>query len=141
MVCLPVGKISFTCPLHNGGMSFRKPFKAVPIRPAPRQRGNMAQDGPEPGRSWLAWAAVAGIALGAGSVAATPEGRSGLVAKVKPVAVAAGVMRERAPEAGDYWHGCHDARAAGTAPIYRGEPGYRPGMDGDSDGIACEPYY
>ena len=46
----------------------------------------------------------------------------------------------RAPEAGDYWRGCDDARAAGTAPIYRGEPGYRDGMDGDSDGIACEPY-
>ena len=39
-----------------------------------------------------------------------------------------------------YWHGCNDARTAGTAPIYRGEPGYRSEMDGDSDGIACEPY-
>ncbi len=38
-------------------------------------------------------------------------------------------------------HRDHDAaRAAGTAPIYRGEPGYRDGLDGDSDGIACEPY-
>lgn len=25
-------------------------------------------------------------------------------------------------------------------PIYRGEPGYRVEMDGDGDGIACEPY-
>ncbi|WP_229667300.1 excalibur calcium-binding domain-containing protein [Sphingopyxis bauzanensis] len=36
------------------------------------------------------------------------------------------------------------ARAAGAAPLYRGQPGYRPEMDGDSDGvgdgIACEPY-
>ncbi|TNE38964.1 MAG: excalibur calcium-binding domain-containing protein [Sphingomonadales bacterium] len=24
--------------------------------------------------------------------------------------------------------------------MYRGEPGYREGMDGDGDGIACEPY-
>ncbi|WP_293845936.1 excalibur calcium-binding domain-containing protein [Sphingopyxis sp.] len=45
-----------------------------------------------------------------------------------------------APQDGDYWRGCNDARAAGTAPIYRGEPGYREGMDGDNDGIACEPY-
>lgn len=62
------------------------------------------------------------------------------MANAKDVAVSAGMMRERAPQEGDHWHGCNDARAAGTAPIYRGEPGYREGMDGDSDGIACEPY-
>jgi len=39
-----------------------------------------------------------------------------------------------------YYSGCDEARAAGAAPIYRGQPGYREGMDGDSDGIACEPY-
>ena len=33
---------------------------------------------------------------------------------------------------------CKAARAAGAAPIYRGQPGYRPEMDGDGDGIACE---
>ena len=51
-----------------------------------------------------------------------------------------GWMRERAPASGDFWHGCNDARAVGTAPIYRGEPGCRAQMDGDNDGIACEPY-
>lgn len=39
-----------------------------------------------------------------------------------------------------YYAGCDDARAASVAPIYRGQPGYREGMDGDLDGIACEPY-
>jgi Excalibur calcium-binding domain len=39
-----------------------------------------------------------------------------------------------------YYQGCDEARAAGVAPIYRGSPGYREGMDGDDDGIACEPY-
>ena len=34
---------------------------------------------------------------------------------------------------------CADARAAGAAPLYLGEPGYRPGLDADGDGIACEP--
>lgn len=48
--------------------------------------------------------------------------------------------RQRMPQEGDRWGGCNDARAAGTAPIYRDEPGYRPDMDGDKDGIACEPY-
>ncbi|MDI1295200.1 MAG: excalibur calcium-binding domain-containing protein, partial [bacterium] len=34
---------------------------------------------------------------------------------------------------------CREARAAGAAPIYRGQPGYGEHMDGDHDGIACEP--
>ncbi|MBJ6120284.1 excalibur calcium-binding domain-containing protein [Sphingomonas sp. BT553] len=39
-----------------------------------------------------------------------------------------------------YYPGCRAARAAGVAPIHRGSPGYRPEMDGDDDGIACEPH-
>ena len=35
---------------------------------------------------------------------------------------------------------CREARAAGAAPLYRGQPGYGAHMDGDGDGIACEPY-
>lgn len=35
---------------------------------------------------------------------------------------------------------CAEARAAGVAPIYRGQPGYAPHLDRDHDGIACEPY-
>lgn len=46
---------------------------------------------------------------------------------------------ERA-EGSVFYRNCTAARASGAAPIYRGEPGYRPEMDGDSDGIACEPY-
>jgi hypothetical protein len=38
-----------------------------------------------------------------------------------------------------YYSGCNEARAAGAAPIHAGEPGYRSEMDGDDDGIACEP--
>ncbi len=40
-----------------------------------------------------------------------------------------------------YYAGCNQVRAAGKAPLYRGQPGYREGMDGDGDGVACEPYY
>lgn len=39
-----------------------------------------------------------------------------------------------------YYSGCNEVRAAGLAPLYRGQPGYRPEMDGDDDGIACEPH-
>jgi hypothetical protein len=38
------------------------------------------------------------------------------------------------------YSGCREVQAAGAAPLYRGQPGYREGMDGDGDGIACENY-
>ena len=42
-------------------------------------------------------------------------------------------------EPGDvYFSKCAEARAAGLAPLYAGQPGYRPGLDGDGDGVACE---
>jgi hypothetical protein len=37
-----------------------------------------------------------------------------------------------------FYQNCTAARAAGAAPIYRGQPGYRAELDGDGDGIACE---
>jgi hypothetical protein len=37
-----------------------------------------------------------------------------------------------------YYPNCKAARAAGAAPIYAGHPGYRPGLDRDGDGVACE---
>jgi hypothetical protein len=37
-----------------------------------------------------------------------------------------------------YYKNCTAARAAGAAPIQRGEPGYRPALDRDNDGTACE---
>jgi hypothetical protein len=38
-----------------------------------------------------------------------------------------------------YYHRCADAHTAGAEPLHRGEPGYRPQLDADNDGIACEP--
>lgn len=52
-------------------------------------------------------------------------------------------VRERSsegPGASVYYPRCAEARAAGVAPIYRSEAGYRAGLDRDSDGVACEPY-
>jgi Excalibur calcium-binding domain len=37
-----------------------------------------------------------------------------------------------------YYANCSEARAAGAAPLYRGDPGYRSGLDRDKDGVACE---
>lgn len=39
---------------------------------------------------------------------------------------------------GAYFANCSEARAAGAAPMYKGQPGYREGLDRDHDGIACE---
>ncbi len=38
------------------------------------------------------------------------------------------------------YRNCAAARAAGAAPVYRGQPGYGPHLDRDNDGIGCEPY-
>jgi hypothetical protein len=37
-----------------------------------------------------------------------------------------------------YYKNCGQARAAGAAPIKRGEPGYRPESDRNNDGTACD---
>ena len=52
------------------------------------------------------------------------------VASVPPVAASGG--------GGVYYANCAAVRAAGKAPLHRGDPGYRSGLDRDDDGIACE---
>jgi len=37
-----------------------------------------------------------------------------------------------------YYANCSAARAAGAAPVRRGDPGYAPHLDRDNDGIGCE---
>ncbi|MEU5773441.1 excalibur calcium-binding domain-containing protein [Streptomyces venezuelae] len=39
-----------------------------------------------------------------------------------------------------YYANCDEARAAGAAPLYAGDPGYSADLDRDGDGVACEPY-
>lgn len=41
------------------------------------------------------------------------------------------------PKAASYAN-CSAARAAGAAPLYRGQPGYSSKLDRDGDGVACE---
>jgi hypothetical protein len=92
----------------------------------------------------LLWGAVL-IGTAAGYVwSAVPNG-SAPAAPVETVA-AAQVSAAPAPspeeiEHSVYYPNCAAARAAGHAPIFQGQPGYREALDGDGDGIACEPYY
>lgn len=39
---------------------------------------------------------------------------------------------------GPVFENCDQARAAGATPLRTGDPGYREGLDGDGDGLACE---
>jgi endonuclease YncB( thermonuclease family) len=47
-------------------------------------------------------------------------------------------QRPQSPSKEVYYRSCSEARAAGAAPLRMGQPGYRPGLDRDKDGIACE---
>lgn len=55
-------------------------------------------------------------------------------------AIEAGRADPTTVEQSQYFANCDDARAAGKAPIRAGEPGYRPELDADGDGIACDPH-
>ena len=44
----------------------------------------------------------------------------------------------KAPAKEIYYANCAAVRAAGVAPLKRGQPGYRAKLDGDGDGLACE---
>jgi hypothetical protein len=121
-------------------MGFGKPFRAVPLKVVPGGRS-----APPPRRRLGGAAKVLGAAalfgLGAGALAAADAGAFPQVTStLRSLAVSQGLVRRRAPAPGDYWRGCNAARAAGVTPLRAGEPGYRAEMDGDGDGIACEPY-
>jgi hypothetical protein len=91
--------------------------QAVAIAPGPR---TVIPDEPalaDPDREWAA--------------RANDDGAS------RPAAAA----RSRAIEQSAYYSGCNAVRAAGKAPLYAGHPGYRVEMDGDGDGVACEPHF
>ena len=67
--------------------------------------------------------------------------RQAAVAEQERQAVAQQAQQQQAfvtqPQQGSY-RNCSEARAAGAAPLYRGQPGYSARLDRDGDGIACE---
>lgn len=76
--------------------------------------------------------------LAAGFAQAAPDGDRSRKRKAKSSRM---LRTYRAPRAigGDaYYPNCAAARAAGVAPIRRGQPGYSGKLDRDDDGIACE---
>ena len=78
-----------------------------------------------------------------GTSLTTPQGAapSGSVSGATPAPttpVAPTTPAAPAPGGSVYYANCTAARAAGAAPIYAGQPGYRTALDGDKDGVACE---
>ncbi|WP_418909281.1 excalibur calcium-binding domain-containing protein [Glutamicibacter endophyticus] len=51
---------------------------------------------------------------------------------------AAARAQEEKASANVYYKNCTAVRAAGAAPIYKGEPGYSRKLDRDGDGVGCE---
>ncbi|MEU2430459.1 excalibur calcium-binding domain-containing protein [Streptomyces sp. NPDC007861] len=95
---------------------------------------------------------------GGGRIAYTPEsgydGEDEFTYRVSPddpelaggtavvrITVTAPAPASAAPEppAGVHYRNCDAVRAAGAAPLHRGDPGYGGHLDRDGDGVACEP--
>jgi hypothetical protein len=79
----------------------------------------------------LATAALAGVT----ATAFAADLRPGAAPSDRPR-----MLTVRPASGGVYYAGCNEVRRLGKAPLYAGQPGYRVDMDGDGDGIACEPH-
>lgn len=68
----------------------------------------------------------------------TPEPPVTKAAPVAPPVETTEDAPDPKPDSAAYYKNCSAAKAAGAAPLYRGEPGYRAALDRDGDGVACE---
>lgn len=102
---------------------------------------------PVPARVAAPPAAVPRVAAPPATTSTTaPLAVRGAVGIVPPTKPPATVPRVTTPPAtvtspgagGAYYANCTAARAAGAAPLRRGDAGYRSALDRDSDGVACE---
>jgi len=146
-------------------MSFKKPFRAAPVRRGAHYAAQRRKRRQEALAAKLAACTMLVAAVGAGSFfmrdrdAPTPVEQSQSVEAIPytpPHMMSAAALDAQQPSSGavapqqaapaktsrSSWSypNCGAARAAGAAPLYAGQPGYGPHMDGDGDGIACEPY-
>jgi hypothetical protein len=92
-------------------------------------------------RRLIVSAAAAGLTLLAAptALADAPTGSSGTGSSAIDTGSAAtgSAGFSQTGSAGGAFANCDDARAAGRAPLFRGEPGYAPYLDPDGDGFAC----
>lgn len=57
-------------------------------------------------------------------------GRAPISTRSQPQSAVSSVVRA--------YRNCTEARAAGAAPVLRGDPGFGPHLDRDGDGVGCE---
>lgn len=80
----------------------------------------------------------------AGTATATAGGAATATATVGGAGAGAGAEPEPSPDSDSgqsplaSYPNCKAAKAAGAAPLYRGDPGYSSKLDRDGDGVACE---
>ncbi|MDR6513182.1 hypothetical protein J2792_004074 [Novosphingobium capsulatum] len=113
-------------------MSFKKPFRAVPIRPGERYRNHRPRSLHAGKMSNVRFALLA-CALSAATV-----GSTWFFSRHNPSPAGEWDLLQSSPDV--YYADCNAARAAGVTPIHKGQAGYRTELDADADGIACEPY-
>ena len=103
-------------------MSFKKPFRAQPVKLGPDWQAEQEKAGR---RQFVRLIRLGGLG-------------AFVIFLAGMVITNWSVVRSKFPT---YYPNCAWARSAGAAPIRRGSPGYRSGLDADEDGIACEPYW
>lgn len=113
--------------------------EAFPAPPAPArqnfadEREEIDEPAPAPALSPLPAVAVDRVL----QVAPAPRARGIRSVRAQAVSRRSPVARARS-SASAYYRSCAVARAAGAAPIRRGQAGYSRHLDRDGDGIACE---
>ncbi len=76
-----------------------------------------------------------GVAIGAAAFAVFDQTYGEAESVATPVHLTSAPPAQARP-----FRNCDAARAAGAAPLRRGDPGYAERLDADGDGVACEPY-
>jgi hypothetical protein len=74
----------------------------------------------------------------AAQAAAEQAARDAAARRVAPAPAAPAPVAPAPAAPSAYFGSCADAKAAGAAPLYSGQPGYRAALDRDRDGVACE---
>lgn len=146
-------------------MSFKKPFRAIPIHEGARYAAGRRK---RRQKAFVTKVAVGTFFIGAVGTGSflmrghdeptTADQIQSVEAEpfVPPRMMSAAELDAQQPSGSSYapaetrppqvssanwsYRNCREARAAGAAPLYAGQPGYGAHMDGDGDGIACEPY-
>lgn len=112
------------------------------IAPAQAAIANVADQGTKDRLTHRVWLVQNAINVRAQQAAEAERARQAAAAEqARQAAAAQQAQQQQAfvtqPQQGGY-RNCSEARAAGAAPLRRGQPGYSARLDRDGDGIACE---